>query len=113
MTVGIPASDAIRAARTLLRMPPRPSWDASPSASAPTAEPSATSSASGGSRRPRVHALDLGQEHEQASADEDRDLGGERVVVAERDLVRRGRVVLVHDRHRPEREERRAAHCAR
>ena len=61
-----------------------------------------------GSRGPgsaRVHAFDLGQEDEQARADEDGDLGREGVVVAEGDLVGRRRVVLVHDRHRAETEE--------
>ncbi len=59
----------------------------------------------GGSGRTRVHTVDLGEKDEQAGLDEDRDLGGERVVVAEGDLVGRDRVVLVHDRHRAEREE--------
>ena len=47
-----------------------------------------------------------GEQHEQAGADEERDLRGERVVVAEADLVGRGRVVLVHDRHDAELEQR-------
>ena len=58
-------------------------------------------------RRAREDALRLGQQHEQARAGEDRDLGRERVVVAERDLVGRGRVVLVHDGHGAEHVERR------
>ena len=62
---------------------------------------------------PREDALDLREEDEQSGAGEDGHLRGERVVVPERDLVRRRRVVLVHDRHRAEREERVAARCAR
>ena len=53
----------------------------------------------------RVHPFDLGQEHEHPRPDEHRDLRRERVVVAEGDLVGRGRVVLVHDRYRAEAEE--------
>ena len=37
---------------------------------------------------------------------QDGDLRRQRVVVAEGDLVGRGRVVLVHDRNRPEPEQR-------
>jgi len=44
-----------------------------------------------------IDAVHLGQEDKQSRARQDRDLRGQRVVVAERDLVRRGRVVLVHD----------------
>ncbi len=54
----------------------------------------------------RVDALDLGQEHQQPGLNEHGDLGGERVVVAEGDLVGRGRVVLVDHRHRVEGEQR-------
>src|SRR5438105_4319599 len=39
--------------------------------------------------RPRVDALDLGQKHEEARAQEDRHLRREHVVVPEGDLVRR------------------------
>ena len=59
-----------------------------------------TSAAPGLSGAAGVHAFDLGQEDEQPGADEDCDVGGERVVVAEGDLVGRRRVVLVDDRHR-------------
>ena len=49
-----------------------------------------------------VEAVGVGQDHEPAGADQDRDLRGEEVVVAEGDLVGRGRVVLVDDRdHAP------------
>ena len=58
-----------------------------------------------GAGRARVDALDLGEEDEQPRPDEHRDLRRERVVVAERDLVGRRRVVLVHDGHRAEPEE--------
>jgi hypothetical protein len=47
--------------------------------------------------RPGVHARDLGQQHEQGRADQHCHLRRQRVVVAEGDLVGRGRVVLVHD----------------
>jgi hypothetical protein len=40
----------------------------------------------------RVGSVDLGQQNEQPPAHEHGDLRGERVVVAERDLVRSGRV---------------------
>ena len=42
-----------------------------------------------------------GQQQQQRGVDEDRDLGGEEVVVAEGDLVGGGRVVLVDDRDDP------------
>ena len=56
--------------------------------------------------RARVDALDLGQQHEQPRPQQNGDLRGQRVVVAEGDLVGRGRVVLVHDRHHAELEQR-------
>ncbi len=49
----------------------------------------------------RVDSVHLGQEDEQRGARQDRHDRRESVVVAERDLVGRGRVVLVHDRDRP------------
>ncbi len=54
-----------------------------------------------GARHARVARVDpvlIGQQHEQPRAQQHCDLGGERVVVAEGDLVGRGRVVLVDDR---------------
>ena len=42
--------------------------------------------------------LRIGEQHEQPGAQQQRDLGGQRVVVAERDLVGRRGVVLVDDR---------------
>ena len=61
---------------------------------------SAISSASGSRRgSARVEAVDVGQQDQQPGVEQDRDLGGEEVVVAEGDLVGRGRVVLVDDRH--------------
>jgi len=45
-----------------------------------------------------VEVFLVGQQHEQAGVGEYGDLGGEGVVVAERDLVGGRRVVLVHDR---------------
>ena len=49
-----------------------------------------------------MHAGDLGEEHEEPRTDEDRHLRRQRVVVAERDLVGRRRVVLVDDRYCPD-----------
>ena len=72
---------------------------------APTSAPSAIGSAPGVPGRARVDAVDLGQQHEQRGAGQHGDDRGERVVVAERDLVGRRRVVLVHDRHRAAREQ--------
>ena len=92
---------------TLLCMPPLPSGEPAPSSAAPASAPNVEQLGPRRARRARVDALDLGQQHEQPRADEDRDLRRQRVVVAERDLVGRGRVVLVHDRHRAEREQRR------
>ena len=47
-----------------------------------------------------IDAVDVGQEHQQPRLQHQRDVGGQRIVVAEGDLVGRGRVVLVHDRAR-------------
>ena len=41
------------------------------------------------------------QQHQQSGPQQNRDLSGQEVVVAERDLVGRGRVVLVDDRNHP------------
>ena len=46
----------------------------------------------------REHPVGVGQQHQQLGAEQDRDLGGEEVVVAERDLVGGGRVILVDHR---------------
>ena len=54
-----------------------------------------------GARVRRVEAAGVGEQHEPVGADQDRHLGGQEVVVAERDLVRGGRVVLVDHRHHP------------
>ena len=88
----------MRAASTLLCMPPRPRRDDAPNTTGSAVSPSVDEL---GARRPGaagVHAVDLGEEDEQPRAHEDRDLRRERVVVAEGDLVGRRRVVLVHDR---------------
>ena len=61
-----------------------------------------------GARRARCareDAVDLGEKDEQACADQNRDLGRERIVVPERDLVGCGGVVLVQDRHDTENEQ--------
>ena len=107
ITVGIPAdSGELGGAGSCSRMPPLPSGEPSPSSAAPASVAQLEQLGTGRSRRARVHAVDLRQQHEQPRADEDGHLRGERVVVAEGDLVRRGRVVLVHDRHGSEREQR-------
>jgi hypothetical protein len=46
-----------------------------------------------------VQAAHIGEQHEPIGADQDRHLGGEEVVVAERDLIGRRRVVFVDHRH--------------
>ena len=56
-------------------------------------------------RRPRVQRVDVGEQHEQVGVDELGDERGEPVVVAEADLVRGDRVVLVHDRQDPQPEQ--------
>ncbi len=53
----------------------------------------------------RVDALHLGQEYQHPRANQDGDLCGQRVVVAESDLVGRSRIVLVDDRHSTEGKE--------
>ena len=50
----------------------------------------------------RVEAVAVGQQHQPPGAQQDRDLGRQHVVVAERDVVGRRRVVLVDDRDGPE-----------
>ena len=100
ITVGMPAPAATSAAETLLSIPPRPSALPGPNTAERAAAPSSISTPS------LQHAGHRGEQHEQARAHEHRDLRGERVVVAEADLVGRRRVVLVHDGHRAEREER-------
>ena len=57
-------------------------------------------------RRARVDAVDLGEQHEQPGVRQDGDLSRQGVVVAEGDLVGGRRIVLVHDRDRPEPEQR-------
>ena len=106
ITVGMPAPAASSAAAILLSIPPRP-----------TARSRAEVDAARGRAVLDEHALaqhagHRGEQHEQPRVHEHGDLRGERVVVAEADLVGRRRVVLVHDRHAAEREERgeRVAH---
>ena len=45
------------------------------------------------------HTCGVREHQEQLGAEQDRHLGGQEVVVTEGDLIRRGRVVLVDDRH--------------
>ena len=106
ITVGMPAPAASCAAAILLPMPPRPR-------PVPRAEPDVRRERAvveqlrpRRSRSARVDAVDLGEQHEQPGVRQDGDLRRQRVVVAEGDLVGRRRVVLVHDRHRAEPEQR-------
>ena len=71
----------------------------SSSASRRWSRTSRISSAPGAPRVAVVQPVGVGQQHEQPGAQHQRDLGGQRVVVAERDLVGGRRVVLVDDRH--------------
>ncbi len=48
-----------------------------------------------------VEPVDVGQQHEQVGARQDRHLRRQEVVVAEGDLIGGGGVVLVDDRHHP------------
>ena len=110
--MAIPAAVAMSAATTFERIPPEPSgevvWPIS-------------SSSQGGEvgdllDQPRVgtqariggeEAVDVGQQDQLVGGDQDRDLGGEEVVVAEGDLIGGGGVVLVDHRQHPPVEQRR------
>jgi hypothetical protein len=59
-----------------------------------------------GARRLAVQPVDVGDDHEQLGADQVHDRRGEIVVVAEADLLGGDRVVLVHDRHHAEPQQR-------
>ena len=103
ITVAIPAAVAMSAATTFERMPPEPSGDVWwPISSAPSASGSRDVVDQLARRvEPRIGGVEparVGEQHEQVGAHQHRHLGGEEVVVAEGDLVGRGRVVLVDDR---------------
>ena len=106
---GSPPPAASSAAAILLSMPPRPARGpgAERRPPAPARRPR-----SAGARRVSTPGHRREQD-EQPRAEQHGDLRGERVVVAEADLVGRGRVVLVQDRDRAELEERAAARRAR
>ena len=108
ITVGMPAPAASSAAATLLSMPAAPERAARPEVDA-CARPRRPRSARPRGARPGTEVSSTSS----ARVHEHRHLRGECVVVAEADLVGRGRVVLVHDRHAAEREERARARCAR
>ena len=106
MTTATPDSLAIRAAATLLPHPAATEAEVpSPISIAPISlgvfdAPDQL----GGRIAPRVgreHAVGIGQQDEKARVQEPRHQRREEVVVAEGDLVGRGRVVLVDDRHHP------------
>ena len=104
ITAGMPASLAISAAATLLRMPPEPKAEVR----SPICQPGQLREVGhlgdqlGGrvdARVGGVEAVDVGQQDQQPGVEQDRHLGGEEVVVAEGDLVGGGGVVLVDHRH--------------
>ena len=106
ITTGMPASLAISAAATLLRMPPEPKAEvrspiARPSSSEKSSTPAISSAVGSWSGSRAVEPVDVGQQDQQPRLEQQRDLGGEEVVVAEADLVGRGGVVLVDHRHHP------------
>ena len=106
ITVGIPAAAASSAASTLLRIPPLPSGLAVAERGVARLLPLGEQLGARRSGRAGVDAVDLGEQDEQPRAQQHRDLRGERVVVAERDLVGGRGVVLVHDRDGAEPEQR-------
>ncbi len=107
ITVGIPAAVAISAATTFERIPPEPSGevrvaDVEPLERLELARPRGPARAPGRARGSAVNTpVGVGQQQQQLGAEQDRHLGGEEVVVAERDLVGGGGVVLVDHRHHP------------
>ena len=106
ITVSMPAAVAISAATTFERIPPEPSgepaWPMSRLSSAAKSSTVSMSSRRGvAARVGRVQPVGVGEHHQPPGAQEHGDLGGEEVVVAERDLVGRRRVVLVDDRDDP------------
>ena len=110
ITVGTPDHEAIRAASSLLAMPPLPRpLPPRPAAIDSSGSSTATSRISSASAcDPRVggvQAVEVGQQHEQGGAHVVRHERGETVVVAVADVVGGDRVVLVDDRHGAEREQ--------
>ena len=104
ITVGIPAAVAISAATTLDRIPPEPSgevlWPISRPSSASNSLTRSISVAPASVRGSEVKRPGgVGEQNEQLGREQDRHLRGEEVVVTERDLIGRGRVVLVDHRH--------------
>ena len=107
----MPAPVAIRAASTLVCMPPVPS----PAGAGPADRGRRSRSASaahvgdqpapGGARVGVVEPVDVGEQHQQVGVHEVGDQGGEPVVVAEPDLGGGDRVVLVDDRQHAELEQ--------
>ena len=110
ITVRTPDHDAIRAASSLLAMPPLPRSLPPP----PARIASSGSSAAPGQRARRsgssagvggVEAVEVGEQHEHGGGDDVGDERGEAVVVAVAELVAGDGVVLVDDRHRAELEQ--------
>ena len=110
ITVGTPDHEAMRAASNLLAMPPLPR-PLPPAPAAIESSGSSTPTSAISERRGiaprigRVQAVEIGQQHEQGSADVVRHERGEAVVVAVADLVGGDGVVLVDDRDGAEGEQ--------
>ena len=109
-TTGMPAAAAMRAASTLVTMPPVPTpalpalpiWTCAMSSGPRTSSMREVPGLAGVAV---VEAVDVGEQDEQVGADEVGDEGGEPVVVAEADLVGGDGVVLVDDGERAHGEE--------
>ena len=106
-----PLRAARLAASTFVSMPPRRAMPAGPpamsSSAGSPARASRTSVAAGiPARVGGVEARGVGQDHQDVGLDQVRDQRGQRVVVADADLVGHDGVVLVDDRDDAEREQR-------
>ena len=113
---GTPACAAMRAASTLVAIPPVPT-------PLRFAEPRVTAARSAGATVSMscagpdagvavVDAVDVGQKHQHVGLGDVRDQRGQPVVVAEPDLLGGHGVVLVDDRQRAEREQPLQSRCA-
>ena len=110
ITLRTPDHDAIRAASSLLAMPPLPRPLPPLPARSPAADrrpaPARRARPSGRARGSAVYRpVGVGEQHEQVGADVVRDERGDAVVVAVARLVVGDRIVLVDDRHAAELEQ--------
>ena len=106
-----PAPTAIRAASSLVRIPPEPWLEPGPPAMSQCSRLSSVTSSicravAVDARVGRVEPVDVRQQHETFGADHLRDARGKPIVVAVAQLLRRDGVVLVHDGHRAVTEQR-------